>query len=122
MTGVTNSAGFLVTSGSLRTAYNGAQDAFAVKINPSGSALTYGTYLGGSGGNWATAVACDANGDAFIGGYTSSFDFPTVSPVQAALGGYYDAFVSELDAKGDALLFSTYYGGSGAESTTRPCD
>lgn len=118
VTGVTNSGGFPVTHGSLRNAYNGTQDAFAVKINPVGSALTYGTYLGGSGLNWASAVTCDANGNAFIAGYTSSVDFPTVDPIQAALGGYFDAFASGLDTKGDALLFSTYYGGSGAESVS----
>ena len=113
--GVTNSANFPVTSGALQTVYNGAQDGFVAKINAAGSALSYSTYLGGSSFNWISGIAVDSSGNAYVSGYTSSFDFPTVGAVQVAFNGYYDAFVSELNGAGSALTFSTLWGGTLAD-------
>ncbi len=113
--GVTNSVNFPVTAGALRTTYNGLQDAFAVKINATGNALIYGTYVGGSRFNWISGIAVDSSGDAYLSGYTSSFDFPMVGGLQAAFNGYYDAFISELNGAGSALTFSTLWGGTRAD-------
>lgn len=113
--GVTNSANFPVTAGALRTTYNGVQDAFVVKINAAGSALGYGAYLGGSSFNWASGIAVDASGGATVAGCTSSADFPVSGAVQAAFNGLYDGFVSTLNAAGNALTFSTLYGGAGSD-------
>ena len=93
----------------------GASDAFVAQINSAGSALVYSTYLGGSGDDFAQAVAVDPAGKAFAAGYTSSTDFPTVSPSQSANAGKEDAFVTEFSAAGSALLYSTYLGGSDSE-------
>jgi len=114
--GVTNSANFPVTSGAYQVIYNGFQDAFAAKLNPAGSALVYSTYLGGTAFDWANGIGLDSSGNAYVAGYTSSFDFASVGGVQAGFGGFYDAFVSKLNATGTGLLFSTYYGGSGSDT------
>ncbi|MGA7541144.1 MAG: SBBP repeat-containing protein [Steroidobacteraceae bacterium] len=102
----------------------GGTSAFVTKVNSTGTALVYSTYLGGSGGGQGVegelgfAIAIDAAGDAYITGSTSSTDFPTVNAVQetndAAAIGSENAFVSELDPTGSKLLFSTYLGGSGS--------
>ena len=116
ITGVTNSANFPVTSGGFQPTYGGAQDAFVAKINAAGSALVYSSYLGGSSFDWASGIKVDASGNAYVAGYTSSFDFPVMSGVQAGFNGLYDAFISTLNAAGSALTFSTYYGGTGADT------
>ena len=113
--GVTNSSNFPVTSGAYQTAFNGVQDAFVTKINAVGNTLLYSTYLGGTGFDWATGIGLDSGGNAYVAGYTSSGDFATVNGVQAAFGGMYDAFVTELTATGNGLGFSTYFGGSGSD-------
>jgi hypothetical protein len=80
--------------------------------------LSYSTYLGGSGGAnyWGSdqgrGIAVDSSGNAYVTGFTESTDFPTANPLQATNHGNYDAFVAKLNAAGDALVYSTYLGGS----------
>ena len=92
----------------------GSATGFVAKLNPSGSALVYSTYLGGSGGDDCQGVAVDTSGDAVVVGVTHSTDFPTVKPMQASnkapTGG--NGFVAKLNAPGSALIYSTYLGGS----------
>ncbi len=90
-------------------------DAFVTKINESGSALIYSTYLGGSQDDYGAGIALDASGNAYITGWTDSTDFPTTSGAfqtspNCSAGC---AFVSKLDALGSTLLYSTYLAGSG---------
>jgi uncharacterized protein (TIGR03437 family) len=92
------------------------EDAFVAKLNPSGSALLYSTYLGGSGNDEGRGIAVDEAGNAYVTGSTSSTDFPLAQPLQSVNGGRSDAFVSVLNASGSALLFSTYLGGSAGDS------
>ena len=92
----------------------GGGDAFVVKLSPSGSALSYGTYLGGSNLDEATGVAVDSAGNAHVSGTTRSSDFPTVQAFQGANRGASDAFVARLTPSG-ALASSTYLGGSGED-------
>jgi len=92
--------------------YRGVSEAFVAKINPSGSALIYSTYLGGTGGEVGCGISVDREGNAYIGGYTYSDDFPTVNPIQPARARGYDAFIAKLDPSGSALVYSTYLGGS----------
>jgi len=113
--GVTSSSNFPVSASALQTSFGGVLDAFIAKINPAGSALVYSSYLGGSSFDWGTCVAVDAGGNAYVTGYTSSGDFPTNNGVQAGFNGLYDAFVSEINAAGNGLTFSTYFGGSGSD-------
>ena len=90
-------------------------DVFVTKFNPSGSALVYSTYLGGGSGDDAYAIALDQAGNAYITGRTNSSDFPLVNPIQVTRVAF-DMFVTEINAAGSALLFSTFVGGSGSES------
>jgi hypothetical protein len=90
-------------------------DAFVMKLNASGNALVYSTYLGGSGDDSGQGIAVDAAGNAYVTGYTTSTDFPTANALQAANGGGRDGFVAKLNAAGTALVYSTYLGGSGDE-------
>ncbi|MDY6852951.1 MAG: SBBP repeat-containing protein, partial [Thermodesulfobacteriota bacterium] len=89
----------------------GETDAFAAKLNPSGTALVYATYLGGSGVDSATSLTVDSSGAAYLTGYTDSNDFPLQNPGQGFLSGLEDAFVTKLNPSGSALVFSTYLGG-----------
>lgn len=87
-------------------------DAFITKLNANGTALVYSTYLGGSGKELGEGVALDSGGNAYVTGGTSSTNFPTSNPLQAANGGGTDAFVAKVDPNG-SVLYSTYLGGSG---------
>jgi Beta-propeller repeat len=119
VTGTTTSTNFPTTTGALQTAFgSGASDAFITKINPAGSAFVYSTYLGGGGANTASGgegIAIDGSSNAYVTGTTTSSSFPTVNPTQLQYGGDTDAFVSEINSAGSALVFSTYLGGSGPE-------
>ncbi len=112
--GTTGSTDFPTTPGALQTTFGGGpEDVFATKLNADGTALVYSTYLGGSNDDFGNAKnAVDSNGNVLLTGGTNSTDFPTVKPFQPADAGDYDVFVAELNATGDALLYSTYLGGS----------
>ena len=84
------------------------------KLDASGAALGYSTYLGGSGGERGDGIAVDGAGSAYLTGGTGSADFPTTAGAfDTTYNGGGDAFVTKLDASGAALLYSTYLGGSG---------
>jgi hypothetical protein len=85
-------------------------DVFVTKLNPSGTALVYSTYLGGSMDDRGYGIAVDGTGAAYVTGYTCSTDFPVSNAAQAA-GGNCDAFVTKLAPSGAALTYSTYLGG-----------
>jgi hypothetical protein len=74
--------------------------AFVAKLNETGSAFSYSTYLGGSGPDSANAIAIDSAGEAYIVGSTSSSNFPTLAPLQTNNQGGGDAFVTKLNATG----------------------
>jgi hypothetical protein len=113
VTGTTDSSDF-PTKNALQPTYSGGPfDAFVAKISPSGSALVYSTYLGGSGNEYGEGIAVDSAGRAYVKGVTTSTNFPTKNPLQAAnAGGANDAFVAKLNSAGSALVYSTYLGGS----------
>ncbi len=95
----------------------GKRSAFVMKLNPSGSRLTYSTYLGGSGDDRATSITVDAERNAYVAGATSSLDFPVRNAIQETHGGgepfyAFDAFVAKLDAMGTAIVYATYLGGA----------
>ena len=113
--GVANSADFPVTVGAFQMSFKGVSDAFVTKINAAGTAWVYSTYLGGTDLDWASAIGIDSAGNAYAAGYTSSADFPQSNPVQAVFGGLYDSFVTKLNSSGNAVGFSTWYGGSGSD-------
>ena len=111
--GDTDSSDF-PTMNPVQAAYGGGyEDAFVAKLNPTGSALVYSTFLGGSDYDIGTGVAVDSAGTASVIGRTWSTDFPTKNPLQAASAGPADAFVAKLNSAGSAFVYSTYLGGSG---------
>ena len=112
VTGYTASTDFPTSSAS-QQANGGGLDVYVAKVNATGSALVYSTYLGGSGPDFGRGIALDSSGSAYLTGDTSSVDFPTISPFQLANGGGSDAFVTKIDPAGSALVYSTYLGGSG---------
>lgn len=95
----------------------GGGDGFVLKLNPTGSAIIYSTYLGGSAPDVAKAIAVDAAGNAYVTGFSASANFPTRNPIQPGLRGGVvsksDAFSLKLNAAGNALLYSTLLGGRG---------
>jgi uncharacterized protein (TIGR03437 family) len=94
--GVTDSTDFPAQS-AYQDTLRGSQNAFVTKLAPAGNALLYSTFLGGTYGDAALAVAVDGAGAAYVAGQTSSGDFPTQSPFQANFaGGLTDAFVAKL--------------------------
>jgi hypothetical protein len=122
VTGCTGSPDFPVTSSSYQHGIagggdcgstDGPGDAFVAKIDATGTALVYSTYLGGSGGDQGWAIATDAAGNAYVTGKTTSTDFPvTPGAFQSKVGGAHDLFVTKLNPAGSALVYSTYLGGS----------
>ncbi len=113
VTGTTDSVDF-PTQGPFQGGLAGFQDAFVTKLDATGSARVYSTYLGGSGFDNGLGIAVDTGGSAYVTGLTTSENFPTQDPVQTNLVGD-DAFVTKLDAAGSALVFSTYLGGNGSD-------
>ncbi|MDD5544137.1 MAG: SBBP repeat-containing protein [Acidobacteriia bacterium] len=120
--GQTMSTNFPTTAGVPQAANGGSVDVFVAKLNPTGTALVYSTYLGGSGDDYGRAIAVDSNRNAYVTGWTSSSNFPTTGgALQPTFGGGsipYDAFVTKLNAAGSALVYSTYLGGSGDDYGT----
>jgi len=75
--------------------------------------LSYSTYLGGALDDHVNAIAVDSSGNAYVTGSTRSTDFPTTNPIQGSFGGGFDdAFVTKINAAGDAHVYSTYLGGT----------
>ena len=94
----------------------GGNDVFVAKLNASGNALVYCTYLGGSGDDRASAIAVDANGAVYVTGSTTSTNFPVRYPLQSKLMGSKNAFVAKLNATGNSLVYSTYLGGTASDT------
>jgi hypothetical protein len=121
ITGYTNSVKFPTTIGVFQPQCSGScskgSDVFVTELNSTGTALVYSTYLGGSFADYGYGIAVNAAGDAFVTGVTFSEDFPvTKGSYQPVCGGGScgggDAFITELNPGGTALVYSTYLGGS----------
>lgn len=118
ITGYTVSTDFPVSSDAYQADNAGGDDAFLSKFDSSGS-LTYSTYLGGSGDDYALGSVMDDTGNIYIAGDTISTDFPVSADAhQSTNAGGDDAFLSKFDSSG-SLAYSTYIGGSNDEET---CD
>jgi beta-lactam-binding protein with PASTA domain len=122
VTGTTCSTNFPVTTGAFQTAYNSTnkfgESAFVTKLNPTGTALVYSTYLGGSADDGASGIAVDSLDFAYVTGTATSTNFPvTTGAFQVTNNadfsiGWGDAFVTKLNTTGTALVYSTYLGGT----------
>jgi hypothetical protein len=114
--GSTSSPDFPTTPGAYDETINSHifSDAFVVELDERGSALAYGTFIGGDDTDIAQDVAVDATGAAFVTGTTFG-TFPTTPGAwDRTPGGPGDAFVARLDAGGAQLGYSTYLGGDGS--------
>ena len=106
---------------------NNSADAFVAKLNASGSALVYSTFIGGSDMEFGRRIAIDAAGNAYLTGQTKSSNFPvTANAFDRTLNippncprcatDNTDGFVTKLNATGSALVYSTYLGGTEYDS------
>jgi hypothetical protein len=119
VTGYTFSTDFPTTPGGFQTTFPGGRiNVFMTKLNPTGSAPLYSTYLGGSGDDAGRGITVDSSGNAYVTGNTTSIDFPTTpGAFQTTKSGCRfcsDVFVTKLNLTSSApLIYSTYLGGSG---------
>ncbi len=124
ITGGTTSTDLNLSPSAFQKELNGSSgNAFVASLTKTGT-RSYLTYLGGAGPDEGFGIAVDSSGNAYVTGQTSSSDaddfagFPTAAPTQPKNAGpvappiiTHDAFVTKINNKGQALLFSTYYGG-----------
>ncbi len=94
---------------------SGFNDAFVAELNPTGSALIYSTYLGGTNADYGHGIAVDSSGAAYVVGATYSQDFPTANALQPVNAGDPNAFVAKISPGGSALVYSTYLGGKNGD-------
>ncbi|MBI2340886.1 MAG: SBBP repeat-containing protein [Deltaproteobacteria bacterium] len=126
VTGFTNSSDFPTTAGALDPTFNGSNDAFIVKLDPTGTSLLYSTYLGGEGLDEGFGIDIDLAGSVYVTGTTQSSGFPTTSDAfDTTFNGIADVFVAKLDVSGattgsSSLLYGTYLGGSGSDNGSFP--
>lgn len=117
VTGQTYSSNFPTTSGAFDTSYNGVYDAFVAKLNLTGTAPVYATFLGGSTHEGGSAIRVDGAGSAYVTGFTQSSNFPTTpGAFDTSYNGNGDAFVTKLNAAGSTLAYATFLGGSSGDS------
>jgi hypothetical protein len=119
--GQTKSTNF-PTVNAIQPTYAGTQytNAFVTKLNATGSALVYSTYLGGNGQHGpdqGLGITVDSSGNAYVVGTTGSTNFPLVNAIQTTNADA-DGFIAEINAAGTALVFSTYLGGSSSQNTS----
>ena len=112
LVGSTQDSAFPVTAGAFQTAFAGTAnfgifpaDAFVAKLNPSGSAMVWATFLGGSGNDGGNAITVDPSGNVWVSGTTQSADFPTTVTVSPNGG----EFLAELNSTGTALSYSAIF-------------
>ncbi|MHB8655994.1 MAG: DUF7948 domain-containing protein, partial [Terriglobia bacterium] len=115
LTGTTTSSNFPTSPTAFQRVYGGNGDAFVAQLNSAGNGLVYSSYLGGAGADFGQAIAVDTSGNAYVTGSTQSVNFPVVSALQPTTGGGSDAFVTEVNFSGTAILYSTYLGGTQAD-------
>ncbi len=119
VTGLTNSTDFPVVNAFQPSNGGGGSEGFVAKLNPTGSALVYSSYLGGRETEWSKGIALDTSGAAYVFGETYSPDFPVRNALQPARqGNGDDFFVTKIAPDGKTLEYSTYLGGSGGELGT----
>lgn len=115
VTGWTASKDFPTSPNAYDTTHNGKHDAFITKLNRAGAKLVYSTFLGGKDHDESGGIAVDNEGNAYITGWTDSYDFPTTYDSYKTSKNYGgdDIFITKLNTKGSELVYSTFLGGGG---------
>ncbi len=116
--GYAQASDFPTTVGAVDTTFAGSNEAVLVKLNNSGSALDYATFLGGSGIDNAASVVVDDQGNAYITGRTDSSNFPTTAGAYDTTVSGLDIYVTKVNPLGTGLVFSTYLGGSDSDQAS----
>lgn len=122
--GATASVDFAITGGAFQKTFGGPgapplpYDVFVTKLNATGTAVLYSTYLGGNDYEVPQSIAVDSGGNAYVTGSVRSANFPTTpGAFQTVRGDSVNAFVTKLNAAGSSLIYSTYLGGSDINHT-----
>ncbi len=117
--GNTSSSNYPTTTGAYDRTYGGVSDVFVTKVNVTGDKLIFSTFIGGTAGDKAYALAIDPNGNSYITGYTDNFgtlSYPTTPGAHDTTGNLLEeVIVSKLNASGDKLVYSTVVAGSNIE-------
>ncbi|MEO8041629.1 MAG: Ig-like domain-containing protein, partial [Acidobacteriota bacterium] len=110
----TASAGAPTTLGSYQPVSSGGIEGYIAKLNPAGSSLQFGTFLGGGlQSDRVKAIVLDAEQNMYVTGQTQNTAFPTtVGAFDTTYNGGEDGFVTKFNASGSALVFSTLLGGT----------
>src|SRR5439155_10592479 len=103
---------FPTTPGAFDPSLDGSYDAFVSKLDPTGAALVFSTFIGGGGTDAAYRLAVADASSVVVGGATTSPDFPVTPGAFDTVYGNGDAFLTKLAANGSALEFSTFVGGT----------
>ena len=117
--GDTTSTSFPTTTGAFQTSAANGFNTFVTKLNPTGTALIYSTYLSGKGLQFSNSIALDSSGNGnILQSFTAnSTNFPTTTGAfQTNLGGTQNAFATKLNATGTALIYSTFLGAIGPDN------
>jgi len=121
VTGRTWPSTFPTTAGAFDTTFNGKRgntppDAYVTKLNAAGSGLVYSTFLGGKEWDSGRTIVVDADGSAYVVGFTDSPAYPvTADGFDTSYNGNRDVFMTRLNAAGSALVYSTFLGGTSGE-------
>jgi len=114
--GVTWSADFPVVVGSFDTEHNDESDAFVAKLNPTGSDLSYSSFVGGDFEDEALAIALAGASYAYVVGYTASDNFPvTTGAYDTTPNGDFDVFAAKFNTTGSDLDYATFLGGNNSD-------
>ncbi len=109
VTGKTASSDFPTSAGAYQTSLAGSYDAFVSKLNSTGTALVYSTYLGGSSNDQGNGIAVAPDSTVLVAGMTASSNFPNVDALAGtSTDGSNQAFLTKLDSTGTGLSYSTY--------------
>jgi hypothetical protein len=111
ITGSTPSITYPVTIGAYDTAFNGGLDIFVTKLNASGSALFYSTFLGSSYSDCGYSIILDSNNNSLITGQASNGYPITNDAFNETNSGMIDCIISKLNYDGTGLIYSTFFGG-----------
>ena len=107
--------GYAVVSGYENYSSGLADIAFAVRLNPKATAVSYANFLDSGFSSAANGVAVDSSGDAYVVGWTVDSSFPTLHALQPSLAGTQNGFVTKLSTSG-SLIYSTFLGGHSTDS------
>ena len=121
VTGQTGSFNFplnAVSGATVLDTTNQTNEAFVTCFNANGSARVFSTFLGGNGQDDGVAITVDSASNVYVNlSTTSSQNLTLVNPIQGALAGGWDSYVAKLSPEGRSILFSTYLGGTGTETS-----